>query len=258
MSNIHLVIPDSHAKPGVSNERYRWLGKLIMDVRPSVIINLGDMADMYSLNAYDRGTAQFQGARYRDDIDAVKEALHELYAPMKAFNKRMARNKKRGYKPRQIMCLGNHEHRINKAINSDETLIGLMSTQDLGYEEYYEVYKYLDIVPVDGIAYTHCMQHKNSAQMIGGAHQANSLLMKKHCSVTVGHSHLLDYKTDTTGLGTRIHGLVAGCYFEHHEGYANQSNENWWRGVVIKHNVNNGDYEPEFITIDRIRQEYGE
>ena len=252
----HLVIPDSHSKPGVSNERYSWLGKLIMEVKPDVIINLGDMADMYSLNSYDRGTTGFQGARYNEDVDTVKEALEELYKPLTKYNKRQAKNKKRGYRPRQILTLGNHENRINRVLSTDERFIGTLSTEDLGYEKYYEVYPFLKRVTIDGVTYAHCVQHKNSGQMVGGQHHANSLLMKYHCSQTVGHSHILDFKTDVTGSGTRMNALVAGCYFEHHESYANESNQGWWRGVIVKRDVSGGNSNMQTISLQSIKEKY--
>ena len=44
----HLILPDSHAHPDYSNDRYTWIGKLIMDIKPDVLINIGDTADMHT------------------------------------------------------------------------------------------------------------------------------------------------------------------------------------------------------------------
>jgi hypothetical protein len=85
--STNLIIPYSHAKPDVKNDRYDWLGKLILDVKPDKIINLGDMADMYSLNEYEKGTKAFvETASYDDDIDAVREANERSYCLLGTYH----------------------------------------------------------------------------------------------------------------------------------------------------------------------------
>ena len=54
MGKRHLIIGDSHAHPDFNNERFTWLGKLIHDSRPDVVVNIGDMADMASLCAHSK------------------------------------------------------------------------------------------------------------------------------------------------------------------------------------------------------------
>ena len=92
--------------------------------------------------------------------------------------------------------------------------------------------------------------------IIGGIHLANALMQKLHTSITVGHSHVLDYKQDIDANGKRIHALVSGCYFEHHESYANQSNLGWWRGVCMKRNVKAGNYDLELVSMEQIKRKY--
>ena len=58
----HLIIPDQHNLPGASTDRAVWLGKLILDEKPDVVINLGDCWDMPSLCSYDKGTKDFHGS----------------------------------------------------------------------------------------------------------------------------------------------------------------------------------------------------
>ena len=47
VGRTHLVIGDSHAKPGINNDRYTWAGRLAVDLKPDVIIDIGDWADMW-------------------------------------------------------------------------------------------------------------------------------------------------------------------------------------------------------------------
>jgi hypothetical protein len=49
---------------------------------------------------------------------------------------------------------------------------------------------------------------------------------------------------------------VAGCYKGGDEAWAGQSNREWWKGVGVKRNIEDGMYEPEFISLDTLRREY--
>jgi hypothetical protein len=59
--------------------------------------------------------------------------------------------------------------------------------------------------------------------------------------------------------GTKISGLVVGCYLDidQWEDYAGEANKMWWKGIVILNDVENGEYEPEFINIKQLRKLYG-
>ena len=50
MNKTHIVVPDPHADPRYSNDRADWIGQLIKDVKPEVVVNLGDAADMSSIS----------------------------------------------------------------------------------------------------------------------------------------------------------------------------------------------------------------
>jgi len=256
----HLVIPDSHAKPDVPNKRFELLGKFIMDVRPDVIVNIGDMADMESLSSYDKGKKSFEGRRYKKDIEAVHDALDKLHNPMIEYNAAQKLKKKAQYTPQMVMCLGNHENRINRVVESSPELEGTLSIEDLNYAKYgYNVVPFMSPVDIDGILYSHYFVTGIMGKPISGLHPAHSLLQKKFQSCTQGHSHLLDYKVLTTGAGNKIQGLTVGCYLEtdQYESYAgDEANAMWWRGVVIKHITSDG-YDPEFISIERLEKLYG-
>ena len=114
-----LIIPDSHAKTAVGVRRYKALGKLINDYQPETIVQLGDWADMESLSSYDRGKKAFEGRRYRKDIDAANSALEVMHNEIK-------------YKPKNLFWLwGNHEHRIDRAIEESSHLEGVISKDDI-------------------------------------------------------------------------------------------------------------------------------
>ena len=254
----HLVIPDAHAKPECNKERFRWLGELILEERPDKVICLGDFADMHSLCSYDRGTKGYSARRYMDDINAAIEAQVVMFQPIESYNRKQRMMKKKQWFPEFHMLYGNHDARINRAIDLDETMLdGLISLDDLQYGNFgWYTYPFLDVVVLDGIAYSHYFVSGVMGRAIGGENPAASMLNKHHMSCTSGHTHTFDVARRTRADGAVIRGLVAGCYFEHHEKYAGPANDLWWRGVFIKDNVKDGDYELREISLQTLREKY--
>jgi len=55
-----MIIPDAHAHPDYNNERFRAVGRLLMEEQPECVVCLGDLADLPSLSSYDKGTKGFE------------------------------------------------------------------------------------------------------------------------------------------------------------------------------------------------------
>src|SRR5258706_8359990 len=155
MSKI-LVIPDAQVKPGVNIDHLEWAGKYILKIKPDVIVNIGDFGDLPSLSSYDVGTRNFEGRRYKSDVESVHAGMTKLLTPLWDYNIQAKKNKEKQYKPRMVLTLGNHCERINKAVNSDPKLDGVLSIKDLKYEEFgWEVIPFLKPIIIDGVAFCH-------------------------------------------------------------------------------------------------------
>lgn len=253
----HLVIGDCHVKHDQDLTRFSLLGKLIVDEKPDKIICLGDFADMESLCTYDKGTKGFEGRRYNKDVAAVRHAQRILFQPLHDYNNKRADQHKKKYNPELHMCLGNHEHRIERAINAEPILDGTIGYQDLWYKEYgWEVHDFLDILELDGVHYSHYLVSGVMGRPIGGLNHANALLRNQHKSCTVGHSHTLDFAVQPTASNRPIMGLSAGCFLDHKEAYAGPANYYWWRGVVLKRHVIDGVYDPQFLSLFSLKERY--
>lgn len=247
--STHLIIPDSHAHPDHSNERYDWIGHLINDIKPDVVVDIGDWWDMPSLCHYDRGKKSFEGRRYHRDIEAGVEAQDRIYSITRRSKRKL---------PRFVRTLGNHENRISRAVDLDAVLDGTIGTQDLQSKEYgWEEHPFLEPVSIDGVTYAHYFVTGVSGRPIGGEHPAYMLLSKGFESRTMGHTHVLDYCRRSLGDGRKINGLVCGVYQDYDADYAGPANRIWDRGVAIKRNVENGNYDLEWVSMDRLRDEYG-
>ena len=256
MTKVHLVVPDPHAHPDFNNDRADWLGSLIKDLKPDVVINLGDAADMASLSTFDKGKASFHGSNYERDIESHLDFQDRMWYPSRKAKKKQ---------PHKIVLEGNHEHRIKRAIELSPELQGDrfgVSFKDLAFKDYYhEVVEYTGqtpgIISVDGISYAHFFISGVMGRPIGGEHHASSLITKNFTSCTCGHSHLADWSVRTSTTGKKVMGCVAGVYQDYESKWAGRVNDLWWGGVVIKRNVEDGVYDPEFVSIEQLRKEYG-
>lgn len=260
--NTHLIIPDAHARPDVPNDRFLALGRLIMDVRPTTIVCLGDFGDFQSLSSYDKGKKSHEGQRYIKDVDATNDALRQMERPAHDYNVMRLRNKKSMYRPRKVFVEGNHEERTERAVQCNAELEGVMSAKDdINWYLYgWEYYDYQVPVEIDGIMYSHNFASGTMGRPIGGMHLAHSLLQKNLKSSTVGHDHRFDYKVAVRRDGQRIHGLSAGCFVDERYmdvfGFAKSTYHWWWSGVVIKKNVTDGDYDLETVPFRTLMKEY--
>lgn len=252
MGKTHLVIPDPHAHPEHGNERADWLGKLILDLRPEVVINIGDTWDMQSLSSYDKGKRDFQGRTYKADVDAGLEFHDRLFAPIRRAKKKQ---------PTKYFFIGNHEQRIDRALDLSPELEGTISYKDLDLSrDYHEVIDYSGNTPgameIDGILYAHFLVTGISGRPLGGEHPAYTAISKKFQSCTVGHAHVLDFCCRSDGNGRNVVGLVAGCYTDYTPDWAGEIGKLWVPGVAVCNNVEDGQYDLQWISLEALRQAY--
>lgn len=250
----HCFIPDVQARPGDDFTFLRAIGNYLVDKKPDVIINAGDFADMPSLSSYDVGKKDYEGRRYAKDIGAAQEAMVTLLTPLWEYNARAKRNKEKLYKPRMVLTLGNHENRINRAINDDPKLDGLISVDDLEYNEAgWEVHPFLDVVVIDGVAYSHYFTTGVAGRP---ASTASALLSKKHMSCVAGHQQGRQIASAFRADGSPITCIIAGSCYEHEEGYLGPQGNKHWRGLVVLHEVDNGSFDEMFVSLDYMKNNY--
>lgn len=255
----HLLIPDTQIRPGVSLNHLNALGHYIVDKKPDVIVQIGDFADMHSLCSYDQGKKAGEGARYEEDIKAAQNGMQVLMSPLRKYNQKKRRQKEKQYKPQLHLTLGNHENRINKHINNYPVLEGRLSTGDLKYEEYgWEVHDFLDVVERTGIAYSHFFPRNANGQIVQtyrGAPNARVQVQREQQSCTSGHLQGISYHVQQ--LRDRRHqGLMAGSFYLHEEDYLSPQGTAYWRGVVMKYEVDDGNYDPLFVSMRYLLDNY--
>jgi hypothetical protein len=252
-----IVWSCAHASPEFSNERFDWLGELIYDIKPDYVVDLGDGADMASLSSYDtKYPKMIVNQSYEKDIDSYNESQDRLRHKFKINKRKM---------PKWYGLCGNHDFRVQKAIQLDPRLEGQRYgvsfkhlQTDYWFDEYTEYSNSAPgIVVYDGVSYAHYISSGNYGAAMSGLHHASKLVAKRHCSTTVGHSHKRDFYPADDAYPKAIMGLVAGCYKGGDDHWSGQSAKGWWKGCVVKRGIEGGTYEPEFISMARLKETYG-
>lgn len=250
-----LFIPDCQVKEGVPLDHLEWAGKAIVEYRPDVVINGGDFADMPSLSTHDvKGSKYFEGLRYKKDVEVVKEAMKKLLQPLRDLQKTQRDTKHKVYKPRMILTLGNHENRINRAVNNNPTLEGLISVKDLDYDKDWEVYGFLQPVFISGVGFSHYWPVGAMGRPAG---TASAIINKLHMSCVAGHQQGKQIAYGKRADGKPICAIIAGSYYLHDEDYMDQLSNRHWRGLVVLNDVKDGGFDEMLLSIEYLERKYG-
>jgi len=217
------------------------------------VVNIGDGADLESLALYDKGKRSFAGKSYAGDVESYLDSQSRTWDAVKARKKKM---------PDRYFFIGNHEQRIDRALDLSPELEGTIGYKDLQLDEYYdEVIPYTGNTPgiknIEGILFGHYFITGVMGRSISGEHPAYSLLTKKFKSAVQGHTHLLDYCVRTNGDDDKIFGLVCGVFQDYDAPWAGEINKLWWRGVVILDNVEDGQFDLRCISLKQLEKAYG-
>lgn len=253
-SKTYVVWSCAHATPENSNDRFDWLGNFLYDLRPDVAIDLGDSGDFKSLNSYDTRYPQaIVTQSYEKDVEVYNDSMERI-------RRKFKENKRK--RPYFVGFSGNHEKRIETALAHDPRLEGDkygVSFKHLQTDKWFDEYHpYMNGGPAigtyGGIDFAHFFSSGNFGTATSGKHHAYTLLSNRHRSSVCGHSHKRGvYFEDQAGIG----GLVVGCMKGGPESWAGQSNRDWWTGAVVLNEVDGcGRFEPQFISLKRLREEY--
>lgn len=246
------VIPDTQCKPGIDMSYLTSIGNYIVHKKPDAIIHIGDHWDMPSLSSYDFGKKSFEGRRYKADVEAGNEGFYNLNLPILKEQDRLYRNKKKLWNPKKIFLLGNHEQRIERAINNDAKLDGTIGYQDLDFLDY-EVVPFLEIKMIEGVAFSH---YFTTGQKQLPASTAQAQLNKWHNSCIAGHQQGLQIATGKRVDGGLLTSVIAGSCYPHEEHYLGQQGNKHWRGMLMLNSVNDGQFDLATIPLSYIMEKF--
>lgn len=245
---VHFVIPDTQVKPGVPTDHLSWIGQYVVEKfggHPKLtVIHLGDHWDMPSLSSYDKGRRSMEGRRYRLDIEAGNEGFARLDHALVLAGPT--------WKPRKVYLRGNHDDRISRACEDSAVLEGTVDLSDCDTLDW-EVHAFRVPVLIDGVAYAHYFYNPMNGRPVAGMIETRLKTIGR--SFTQGHQQTLMYGVRPVAKAMH-HGLVAGACYLHDEGYMGPQGNEYWRGIVVCHEVQNGQYDPMFVSLDYLCRRY--
>jgi hypothetical protein len=226
------------------------LGNYLGTRKPDAIVHIGDHWDLPSLSSYEKaGSKFFEGKRYGADVEAGNEALA-------AFTRALRKTGGRNYKPELHYHLGNHEHRIQRARDSDPVVLGsVMSYDDLAIETNgFKRHTYLKPHAIRGVAFAHYFYNPKTGRPYTGT--ALNVMKSLGFSFAQGHRQGFDYAVRELSNGTRQQGLIAGSFYPHTEDYRGPQAENEYRGVAYMHEVHSGQYDLMQVSLGYLIREW--
>ena len=248
LGRSHMVIPDTQVKPDVPIDHFRHIANYALEMRPDVIIQIGDWADMHSLSAYDKGKRCYEGRRYVKDIDAANASLDLFEKTIEDYNRT---HPDTAYNPDKHLNYGNHEHRIIRATDLDAALHGKLTLDDLDFgRRGWNTHQFLEVVTIDGIQYSH---YFISGAMGRPVSSAAALLKARGGSATMGHVQRLDIAVHPQ---TQRIGLMSGICYQHNEDYLGPQGNAAPRQIVMKHEVEDGRYDLMCVSLNFLRKRY--
>jgi hypothetical protein len=250
----HAMIPDTQIFPGSETGHIRAAAKYLRKHRPDKIILIGDWWDFPSLSSYDKA-----GDRGWESKNLIAD-LASGWDAMKVFLKGVRTNR---YDPEIHFCVGNHEYRVTRAASSAnlrrmDTHLSL-SELILKPLEQLDVttHQFLEIADLDGICYSHYFVNPTSlmSNAIGGT--IESKLKSLGRSFSMGHQQTKQTGEIYTCTGKRRRGLVCGRFYsDYHEYLGPQKNAQSWSGILLKHEVDEGDYDLMEVSMEYLMKEY--
>lgn len=174
-----LVVPDVHA-PYHDEDAWQLMLDVARDLKPEVIVCIGDLADFYAVSAHSKDPSR--ATRLKDEIRVVREKRAELDAL--------------GAKVK-VFCEGNHEYRLGRYLRDKAP----------------ELFEIIDVpsileLPDNGWEFIPYRDHKRRGAMhythdVGAAGRYaafRALDMYQH-SNTTGHTHRLLYIVEGNAVG---------------------------------------------------------
>ena len=231
-----VVLPDMHAHPDYDNKRFNLAGEFAAEQQPDVLVCVGDFADVTSLTEHN-SKLERSSKRWKLDKQVTKDAMATLMRPFYRRKRKM---------PQRVMCLGNHEHRVNRWVGEHPEFEGDMSVDDLGYRQFgWEVFPWKQYVEIAGWHFVHEVGTKSKVSTTASSPKYGS--RSQGVSIVHGHTHEYFCHPYPTRSGN-MWAIDTGCWIHKdmgwQEGWSNPTEWRYWRGAWVINNAKDGDGVP--------------
>ncbi len=257
--NKILVIGDAHVEVGTNLERFKALGNYIVAEQPDIVVSIGDFLSLDVLSDWDKDKRKvMEGQRYAEEINTGNDALDLWLKPLSEYNTKAKKSKKRGYNPRLIYIMGNHEDRLDRYLLNDPKFHGFVDlSKDLKLKSRgFEIVPYRSHIDINGIAFTHIPIGYNG-RPVGGKYSVFKSLELYSTSIVYGHTHSLAVANKYRhGQKHLQQGLNCGCFFEDEPEWIKGAGPEWWKGIILLDNYDYMRFDFQTISMSQLKNEY--
>lgn len=234
-------------------EHHRWIARLFAEKGCDIVAQIGDWGEWNAFSAWDSKVKKAHlHVDAQDDFDAVNRSL-DIYE---------VTWEKMGYAPkRKLFFRGNHEHRVTRYLADNPEMKKVVSLDKLDHAVYgWEVYPFLKVVEVEGVAFSHFFPAGANGKVTQdkhGAPDAKAMVKRNMRSCVAGHLPGISTEVMTAG-NQMFRGLILGSSYLHDPPYHGYQGTNYWRGVVLMHNVAKGMWNQCEVPLDILEAKYGD
>ena len=239
---------------GVETKHIEALGNYIIEKQFEKIIVAGDWWDCPATGKWNTALDQ-EGLRIQDDIVSGNDAMRLLWRATHQYNQKATNHHKRQYWPEKHFLFGNHEYHLERFVENHPEISGILGYHLLDLEQYgFKTHPFLQTLELDGILYSHYFCNPSTGKTYGG--MIETRIKNIGQSFTQGHLQEFKYGELQMPSGRRYHGCVAGAFYMHNEKYKTPQGNSHWRGVVVKNEVQDGQYDIMKISLDYLLRKY--
>ena len=248
-----VVIADTQIDQFSPTEHLEALGKYIWKHKPTHIVHIGDHWDFPSLSSY-ASPSDMEGRQLIDDIDSGLDAFKLIMA---YTNERNRKSGRKGYRPTRHFLSGNHENRLNRYLESNPVLKGMVDLKAIVEQEGWKFHAMCQPLWLHDICFNHYMENPMSGRPVGGSIE-NKLNKFPH-SFVHGHQQQYQYGRRQNLKGKPHFGVCAGSFYMHDEDYRGANNTEI-RGFThlrgFKNRYGFTDHDVEFVSLERLLADY--
>ncbi len=198
-----VFFSDTHVKPGMAFQHFKWIGRYVTENRPDNVVHPGDFLECESCEFHTAPGSATHSRRpsFAEDIESGVEALEAYHAEIPI-----------GEIPHDIIY-GNHEFRIWRY---EEAAPNLKDVLTLQLEQMFARYRwrstpYRQWLFLEGVGITH-VPHTIMQKPIGGRYPENTIGNQSTHSVIFGHTHRYNHLTvPKIGVNNSITVTNVGC-----------------------------------------------
>lgn len=248
-SKIRVVcIGDAHDSPNIPDKsRFEYMGLYINEIKPDIVIQIGDFATLDSLNGHIPNET-YQG-----------KSKPSFMADMVSFNEALDAMQIEGAE--RHCTLGNHERRLYHFEDRAPEAYGMMQCE---LQKVFERHKWTFSpygMPyiVGGVSFVHCALN-SLGKSYGGKNAENTIANDAIGDWVIGHSHRERmHRAAKLGANNFVKIVNVGCALPDGfiEDYARHTLTGWSYGIsdMTIHNGHIQDY--HFVSMNHLDERYG-